>query len=170
MARLALAPYPQRAKRVIFLFMKGGPSQVDTFDFKPALQRDHGKPCLLTSPKFSSPRPETCLPRPGLSTDTARAVMPSASFFRICRIMRMSSSFPFTPSRDNLAHGAATLKLHTGSDNLIRTRNGCMGVLRFGERKRKPSRLRDHLSNPRPWRGSKLGGRLFCRPCTKDVR
>ena len=32
-----------RAKRVIFLFMHGGPSQVDTFDYKPRLQRDHGK-------------------------------------------------------------------------------------------------------------------------------
>src|SRR3982751_6327934 len=37
-----------RAKRVIFLFMPGGPSQVDTFDPKPRLTRDHGKP----SPKL----------------------------------------------------------------------------------------------------------------------
>src|SRR5271156_2027667 len=35
---------PARARRVIFLFMPGGPSQVDTFDPKPALDRDHGKP------------------------------------------------------------------------------------------------------------------------------
>jgi len=33
-----------RAKSVIFLYMDGGPSQVDTFDYKPALQRDHGRP------------------------------------------------------------------------------------------------------------------------------
>ena len=33
-----------RAKRVIFLFMPGGPSQVDTFDPKPRLTKDHGKP------------------------------------------------------------------------------------------------------------------------------
>jgi Protein of unknown function (DUF1501) len=32
------------AKRVIFLFMPGGPSQVDTFDPKPRLQADDGKP------------------------------------------------------------------------------------------------------------------------------
>jgi Protein of unknown function (DUF1501) len=37
-----------RARRVIFLFMPGGPSQVDTFDPKPRLTRDHGKP----SPKL----------------------------------------------------------------------------------------------------------------------
>ncbi|MEL7338646.1 MAG: DUF1501 domain-containing protein, partial [Planctomycetota bacterium] len=32
-----------RAKRVIFLFMHGGPSHVDTFDYKPRLARDDGK-------------------------------------------------------------------------------------------------------------------------------
>ena len=36
--------YTPRAKSVIFLYMDGGPSQVDTFDPKPLLQRDHGKP------------------------------------------------------------------------------------------------------------------------------
>jgi hypothetical protein len=33
-----------RAKRVIFLFMPGGPSQVDTFDPKPTLTKQNGKP------------------------------------------------------------------------------------------------------------------------------
>ncbi len=36
--------FAARAKRVIFLFMPGGPSQVDTFDPKPRLTQDHGKP------------------------------------------------------------------------------------------------------------------------------
>ena len=35
--------FPARAKRMIFLFMQGGPSQVDTFDYKPALQRADGR-------------------------------------------------------------------------------------------------------------------------------
>lgn len=35
--------FPARAKRVIHLFMNGGPSQVDTFDPKPALTRYHGE-------------------------------------------------------------------------------------------------------------------------------
>lgn len=34
---------PPRAKNVIFLFMDGGPSQVDTFDPKPRLDREHGE-------------------------------------------------------------------------------------------------------------------------------
>ena len=35
--------FPARAKRVIFLFMNGGPSQVDTFDPKPALDKYNGQ-------------------------------------------------------------------------------------------------------------------------------
>ena len=35
--------FPARAKRVIFLFMQGGPSHLDTFDYKPKLQEDAGK-------------------------------------------------------------------------------------------------------------------------------
>ena len=35
--------YPAKAKSVIFLFMDGGPSQVDTFDPKPRLDREHGQ-------------------------------------------------------------------------------------------------------------------------------
>ena len=36
--------FPARAKHVIFLFMNGGPSHVDTFDPKPELKTQEGKP------------------------------------------------------------------------------------------------------------------------------
>jgi uncharacterized protein (DUF1501 family) len=36
--------FAPKAKAVIFLFMEGGPSQMDLFDPKPALQKWHGKP------------------------------------------------------------------------------------------------------------------------------
>src|SRR5690349_17254785 len=36
--------FPAKAQRVIHLFMNGGPSQVDTFDPKPALAKFAGKP------------------------------------------------------------------------------------------------------------------------------
>lgn len=43
----SLAPkqpqFPAKVKRVIHLFMNGGPSQVDTFDPKPLLEKYHGK-------------------------------------------------------------------------------------------------------------------------------
>src|SRR5947209_14016320 len=35
---------PPRAKHVIFLFMQGGPSHIDTFDPKPLLNKLHGRP------------------------------------------------------------------------------------------------------------------------------
>src|SRR5690242_541546 len=40
-----------RAKRIIFVFMKGGPSHVDTFDPKPLLTRDDGKPLPFAKPR-----------------------------------------------------------------------------------------------------------------------
>jgi len=35
--------FPARAKRVIYLFQSGAPSQLETFDYKPALEQWHGK-------------------------------------------------------------------------------------------------------------------------------
>ncbi|MBC7856806.1 MAG: DUF1501 domain-containing protein, partial [Pirellulaceae bacterium] len=35
--------FPAKAKRVIFMFMQGAPSHVDTFDYKPQLEKDDGK-------------------------------------------------------------------------------------------------------------------------------
>src|SRR4051794_22313103 len=58
-AASALAPrlthFPARAKRVIYLFLDGGLSQVDSYDYKPLLQRDDGKPlpASIAKPKFS---------------------------------------------------------------------------------------------------------------------
>jgi len=43
-------PLKPRAKRVIFLFMNGGPSQVDTFDPKPSLQKYAGQAIPLQLP------------------------------------------------------------------------------------------------------------------------
>src|SRR6187200_2842698 len=53
---LAVRPphFEPKAKRVIFLFMHGGPSQVDTFDYKPLLERDHGKPLPFAKPRVFS--------------------------------------------------------------------------------------------------------------------
>ena len=46
--------FPAKAKRIIFLFMHGGVSQVDTFDYRPALQRDTGKPYPGKKPRIVS--------------------------------------------------------------------------------------------------------------------
>jgi hypothetical protein len=46
--------FPGKAKRVVHLFMNGGPSHVDTFDPKPLLDKYHGKP--LSSPNLRTER------------------------------------------------------------------------------------------------------------------
>ncbi len=46
----AATHHPAKAKSVIFLFMDGGPSQMDTFDPKPRLKSDHGKPLPFKPP------------------------------------------------------------------------------------------------------------------------
>ncbi|MCS7467307.1 DUF1501 domain-containing protein [Stieleria sp. ICT_E10.1] len=47
--------FPARVKRVIHLFMNGGPSQMDTFDRKPALNRLDGKPLPDSVKKLLQP-------------------------------------------------------------------------------------------------------------------
>jgi hypothetical protein len=46
--------FPGKARRVVHLFMNGGPSQVDTFDPKPVLDKLHGKP--LSGPNLRTER------------------------------------------------------------------------------------------------------------------
>src|SRR5262245_46242083 len=46
--------FPPKAKRVIFLFMHVGPSHVDTFDHKPRLAADDGKPLPFAEPRVVS--------------------------------------------------------------------------------------------------------------------
>jgi hypothetical protein len=47
--------FAPRAKRVVHLFMNGGPSQVDTFDPKPELQARHGQPIPLDGRRTERP-------------------------------------------------------------------------------------------------------------------
>src|SRR5438270_11428742 len=64
---LAVKPphFAARAKRVIFLFMLGGWSQVDTFDPKPALAKHHAEP--MPGPKIKTDRAARALMRSPLA-------------------------------------------------------------------------------------------------------
>lgn len=116
--------FPARAKRVIFLFMHGGPSQVDTFDYKPLLKRDHGKPLPFARPKVVSSETFNLLQSPwefkqyGQSGAWVSGLFPSlaAKVDDICFIKSMHGS--------NSRHGGALLELHTGSDTFIRPSMG----------------------------------------------
>ena len=48
------AHFAPKAKRVIFLFMSGGVSHIDTWDPKPKLVSDHGKEVKLNHPEIEN--------------------------------------------------------------------------------------------------------------------
>ncbi len=109
-----------RAKRVIFLFMWGGPSHVDLFDPKPRLNTDDGKPLLGST--VGDPRAElgTLLGSPfefsqhGDSGIWMSELFPhlSRQADRMCVIRSLHT--------EGSAHGEALLRLHTGQANLVR--------------------------------------------------
>jgi hypothetical protein len=123
-----LAPRPShftpKARRVIFLFMHGGPSQVDTFDYKPLLERDHGKPLPFAKPRVVSSETGNLLRSPwkfrqhGESGTWVSELFPhlAGSVDDLCVIRSMHGS--------NSRHGGALLELHTGSDTFIRPSMG----------------------------------------------
>ena len=52
--------FPATARSVIWLFMEGGPSAMDTFDPKPELTRNHGKqPASEIEVSFGAPGPDS---------------------------------------------------------------------------------------------------------------
>lgn len=123
---LSIAPphFDPRAKRVIFLFMHGGPSQVDTFDYKPLLERDHGKPLPFSKPRVVSSQTGNLLKSPfqfkqhGESGAWVSDIFPHVAAIsdQLCIINGMHGS--------NSRHGGALLELHTGSDTFVRPSMG----------------------------------------------
>ena len=72
--------FAPKAKRVIHLFMNGGPSHVDTFDPKPALQKWAGKE-IPKNLKHRTKNGRTRFPRLTSSSSTAKAAFRSARLF-----------------------------------------------------------------------------------------
>ena len=57
-------PFKGKAKRVIYLFMGGAPSQLDLFDYKPALEKYNGKPVpqeVVMGQKYAFIKPDAAL-------------------------------------------------------------------------------------------------------------
>ena len=106
-----------KAKRVIFCCMRGGPSHVDTFDYKPALVQDEGKEL----PKF---RNRELMPSPwefkrhGQSGLQISELFPNLAQHAddLCLLNGMYSSVP--------AHPQSFLQLHTGSFQFVRPSMG----------------------------------------------
>ena len=109
--------FPGKAKRVIFLFMQGGPSHLDTFDWKPELKKNGGKTAgataggkgggKLLAPQFEfKPQGQSGLPISSLFPELSRHADD------LCLLNGMHTS--------NAAHPQATIALHTGSVNFVR--------------------------------------------------
>lgn len=118
------AHFAPKAKRVIFLFMHGGPSHMDTFDYKPQLQKDSGKPLPFDKPRIFSAQTGNLLGSPwkfkqhGESGAWVSEIFPHVAgcVDDMCIINSMHGS--------NSRHGGALLELHTGSDTFVRPSMG----------------------------------------------
>jgi hypothetical protein len=127
---LAVKPthFPAKAKRVIFLCMNGGPSHVDLFDYKPALQersgksspvgRDRGGARLMGSPfKFAQHG------NGGLwISETFPHLAKQAD--DLCVIRSMHTDLP--------NHAQAFTQLHTGSFQFVRPSVGAWTLYGLG--------------------------------------
>ncbi len=119
-----LLKFPARAKRVVFLFMKGGPSHVDTFDPKPLLTRDDGKPYPFEQPRVQFAATGKLLKSPWSFKQYGESGLPVSELFPnvarhvddLCVLRSLHGTNP--------AHGGACLKLHTGSDTQVRPSMG----------------------------------------------
>jgi hypothetical protein len=114
-SRLALPQFAPRAKRVIFLFMHGGVSHLDTFDPKPELDAMDGKPLPFETPLQFSKKIGSLMRSPWKFRRYGQSGLPVSDLFPhvgrviddICLIRSM-----FVEQVD---HGGAILQLHTGS-------------------------------------------------------
>jgi hypothetical protein len=125
----AKMPHHQpRARRVIFMFMQGGPSHVDTFDYKPRLEVDHGKDVvhgkggrsrpILKSPWKFIPSGESGLPISELFPNLARHAD------KLCLLNSMLTDLP--------NHPQASVQMHTGSFQFVRPSMGAWVLYGLG--------------------------------------
>lgn len=120
--------FPARARHVIFLCMNGAPSHVDTFDYKPKLAANSGKPSdrpgrvpgakLMGSPWKFRQHGESGLWISELFPEVA------ARADELCVIRSMQTDLP--------AHPEAYLMLHTGSSQFIRPSLGAWTLYGLG--------------------------------------
>jgi len=112
--------FPAGAKRVIFLFMSGGPSHVDTFDPKPRLADDNGKPLPFEKPKLERTKTGNLLASPytfqkhGRSGIEVSELLPRLAecVDEMCIIRSMVA--------DNINHNGACLQMNTGEQAFSR--------------------------------------------------
>jgi hypothetical protein len=121
-----LAPRPPhfepRAKRVIMLFLFGGPSHVDTFDPKPRLTRDHSKPLPFDGPRITSfpEKAGNLLGSPFQFRQHGRSGAWVSELFPHVAGVVDDLCIVHSVHCTNSRHGGAVLEWHTGSDTFVR--------------------------------------------------
>ena len=144
----ATAPhFTPRAKRVIFLFMKGGPSHVDTFDYKPRLQRDDGKELPFKKPRVTFADTGKLLGSPWKFKPAGEMGIPVSELFP--NELGPRWSITQTPYRQR---------------QLCTSQHGSLGHLWPGNGKPESARIRDDLPHAGPWRCQELGQCISTRP------
>ena len=120
-ARVQQPHFLPRAKRVIFLFMHGGVSQMDSFDRKPRLVQDQGKPLPFDLPGLIRPdrlgkifAPKWDWKQHGECGQWVSELFPhlATQVDKLCFIKSLHTM--------GEAHGQAVLNLHTGSAAFVR--------------------------------------------------
>ena len=106
--------YPAKARNVIFLYMDGGVSQVDSFDPKPKLREDHGKPFAMKAEPTQFENNGNTLGSPWEFKQYGKCGLTVSELFpyiagiadELCVIRSMTSKFS--------EHNAANYLLHSG--------------------------------------------------------
>jgi hypothetical protein len=118
--------FPARAKRVIFLCMQGGPAHMDTFDYKPKLTEDNGKPGVAKgggSKLYGSPFKFDQHGQSGLAISE---LFPNVAQHAddLCLLRGMHTDIP--------NHPQAFVQLHTGSAQFVRPSMGAWMLYGLG--------------------------------------
>ncbi|MBI5801847.1 MAG: DUF1501 domain-containing protein [Verrucomicrobia bacterium] len=116
--------FTPRAKRVIFLCMSGGPSHVDTFDYKPRLVTDDGKPGSRPGSLWMAPKSE--FKQRGKSGLWISDFFPNVAQHadELALLRSMQTDLP--------AHPQAFLRMHTGTSQFVRPSLGAWATYGLG--------------------------------------
>ena len=119
--------FSQRAKRIIFIFMAGGPSHVDTFDYKPELFAQDGKEIdfvgVRTNTFGKASKRNLMKPLWDFKQHGQCGKHISSLFPNIARHVD-ELAFIHSMHTEGVAHGPSTLFMHTGATNLVRPSMG----------------------------------------------
>ncbi len=115
--------FEAKAKRVIFLCMRGGPSHVDTFDYKPQLAADNGKPGRRRGNLLGSPWTFEQHGKGGLWISELLPNIASMAD-EMCLLRGMQTDLP--------VHPRAMTALHTGNTQFVRPSLGAWTLYGLG--------------------------------------